>query len=71
MNMAIPYFYFSNLPFHNNLRNYKINIFCKCIFLHISKLYLLFSYLVVSDEEGNGNPLQYSCLENPMDGGAW
>ena len=23
------------------------------------------------DGEGNGNPLQYSCLENPMDGGAW
>ena len=21
--------------------------------------------------EGNGIPLQYSCLENPMDGGAW
>ena len=21
--------------------------------------------------EGNGNPLQYSCLGNPMDGGAW
>ena len=21
--------------------------------------------------EGNGNPLWYSCLENPMDGGAW
>ena len=21
--------------------------------------------------EGNDNPLQYSCLENPMDGGAW
>ena len=21
--------------------------------------------------EGNGNPLQYSCLENPMNGGAW
>ena len=21
--------------------------------------------------EGNGNPLQYSCLENPMDGGSW
>ena len=21
--------------------------------------------------EGNGNTLQYSCLENPMDGGAW
>ena len=23
------------------------------------------------DGEGNGTPLQYSCLENPMDGGAW
>ena len=21
--------------------------------------------------EGNSNPLKYSCLENPMDGGAW
>ena len=24
-----------------------------------------------SDGEGDGTPLQYSCLENPMDGGAW
>ena len=24
-----------------------------------------------SPGEGNGNPLQYSCLENPMAGGAW
>ena len=24
-----------------------------------------------SSGEGNGNPFQYSCLENPMDGGAW
>ena len=24
-----------------------------------------------SPGEGNGNPHQYSCLENPMDGGAW
>ena len=23
------------------------------------------------DKEGNGTPLQHSCLENPMDGGAW
>ena len=27
--------------------------------------------LGISPGEGNGNPLQYSCLENPMDGGAW
>ena len=24
-----------------------------------------------SPREGNGNPLQYSCQKNPMDGGAW
>ena len=26
---------------------------------------------IFDNGEGNGNPLQYSCLENPMDGGAW
>ena len=26
---------------------------------------------MVKDREGDGTPLQYSCLENPMDGGAW
>ena len=26
---------------------------------------------MVSPGEGNGTPLQYSCLENPMEGGAW
>ena len=25
----------------------------------------------ISLGEGNGNPLQYTCLENPMDRGAW
>ena len=27
--------------------------------------------LITLHGEGNGTPLQYSCLENPMDGGAW
>ena len=27
--------------------------------------------VVVEVREGNGTPFQYSCLENPMDGGAW
>ena len=27
--------------------------------------------LLSINREGNGTPLQYSCLENPMDGGAW
>ena len=31
----------------------------------------LYQHLVQSLREGNGTPLQYSCLENPMDGGAW
>ena len=28
-------------------------------------------YHIIWTREGNGTPLQYSCLENPMDGGAW
>ena len=34
----------------------------------------IFSFLCALSQyngEGNGNPLQYSCLENPMDEGAW
>ena len=31
----------------------------------------LISWLGRSLREGNGNPLQYSCLENPIDRGAW
>ena len=27
--------------------------------------------IIVDFGEGDGTPLQYSCLENPMDGGAW
>ena len=36
--------------------------------------YLFFFILAqcrIFSREGNGTPLQYSCLENPMDGGAW
>ena len=33
----------------------------------------MLAFVLSSDSygEGNGTPLQYSCLENPMDGGAW
>ena len=31
----------------------------------------LFGPLWLLYGEGNGTPLQYSCLKNPMDGGAW
>ena len=32
---------------------------------------MIYNVLVSDVGEGNGTPLQYSCLENPMDGGAW
>ena len=32
---------------------------------------LHFHFLLSCIGEGNGNPLQYSCLENPTDRGAW
>ena len=37
--------------------------------LHLGTI--LFSTPLELSREGNGIPLQYSCLENPMDGGAW
>ena len=41
--------------------------------LKIKHIYGLFfnDSLGINKEQGNGTPLQYSCLENPMDGGAW
>jgi len=30
-----------------------------------------YTHLCIYTGEGHGTPLQYSCLENPMDGGAW
>ena len=61
---------FSLLPFFSLLPVAKVfpclwlfasnrTIFCFCV--------LLWGWL----GEGNGTPLQYSCLENPMNGGAW
>ena len=32
---------------------------------------VMYTVLYIIFGEGNGTPLQYSCLENPMDGGAW
>ena len=33
--------------------------------------YFCWQYIMLTIGEGNGTPLQFSCLENPMDGGAW
>ena len=40
-------------------------------FHFVDTLLLLFGLARMLVGEGNGTPLQYSCLENPMDGGAW
>jgi len=50
---------------------YSIALF---VYSYDSILCLYYCSFVVSFDtkrEGNGTPLQYSCLENPMDGGAW
>ena len=44
-------------------------IFLKVLYFAIGSSFL--DYLFLKIGEGNGNPLQYSCLENLMDRGAW
>ena len=44
-------------------------IYCRFWFVVSMRFILIHSSLYIG--EGNGNPLQYSCLETPMDGGAW
>ena len=41
---------------------------CSCLNIFSRKL---FEGSVYESGEGNGTPLQYPCLENPMDRGAW
>ena len=38
---------------------------------HVAAYGIICSVLWLSIGEGNGNPLQYFCLENPTDRGAW
>ena len=40
--------------------------------IHFKYLTIInYTSIELGNGEGNGTPLQYSCLENPMDGGAW
>ena len=49
-----------------------INLILQMMKLRQKEVKILFQGYVASESgEGNGTPLQYSCLENPMDGGAW
>ena len=41
--------------------------YIKAVYCHPACL----TYMQSTSREGNGTPLQHSCLENPIDGGAW
>jgi len=41
-----------------------------CVYTHTANVFFNI-YVCIYIGEGNGTPVQYSCLENPMDGGAW
>ena len=45
--------------------NTKLSSLCR----FLQAMYFIHGRVYI--EEGNSNPFQYSCLENPMDGGAW
>ena len=52
--------------------NYFFHLHCIYNFLHSIYIALcIISHLEIIYGEGNGIPLQYYCLENHMDGGAW
>ena len=59
--------YFSHTGHYRVLSRVPCAINCINRFL----LVIYFTYSSVYMGEGNGDPLQYSCLENPMGGGAW
>ena len=65
------------LPFLHTLMCFLTSIYFLCICVAEASTYILslekclFRSPVYFFREGNGTLLQYSCLENPMDGGAW
>ena len=70
----------SGLNLYINLERIDIFIMLNLpVHKHHMSLHLFFIFLISilrfalykSYGEGNGTPLQHSCLENPMDGGAW
>ena len=48
---------------HNTVKHLSFILKKRAVLIQLGWLFLTC--------EGNGTPLQYSCLENPMDGGAW
>ena len=64
-------------PFHLSILSIYVCIsICfanKTMLYHVSSFHIFYelTHRSLLTGEGNGTPLQYSCLENPMDRGAW
>ena len=56
--------FYSWVVFHSRIQSRFIN------YIWLLHFFIFFKSRTVA-KKGNGNPLQYSCLENPMNGGAW
>ena len=63
----------SLLPFGHCYSSLHVSLWALCfnMFVLFPNPIAFFLNLLFYFIEGNGNPLQYSCLENPMDRGAW
>ena len=69
--ISLPSFLPSFFPYFYNLLSFSLHIYlCIFIFSFLGEYSILWD-LAVLIGEGKGNPLQYSCLENPMDRGVW
>ena len=62
-----------NIQKYTSAQNYEMHM--QKMFIseadNSKRIYFYLGFAAHFIGEGNGNPLQYSCLENPMDGGAW
>ena len=59
---------FPDFPILSHYSYYKNSQHLLSLLIAFITIYRMYTYLF---GEGNGNPLQCSCLENPRDGGAW
>ena len=72
--LDFPILLFSSISLHWLLRKTASFLHSKAKFACYSRYHLTFYFCIpvsYNDREGNGTPLQYSCLESPMDGVAW
>ena len=71
------FFYFNDFSIYISQKQQKTQCVLPCTKFHSMEIrhkygfYGFSRWLSGKGGEGNGTPLQYSCLENPMGGGAW